>query len=65
MSISKETLKRMIQESGGPELSDAGLEQVLAEVQVHQAHSETLQQLDLSKVLPVRLTRLEVSRRES
>ena len=65
MSISKETLKRMIRESGGPELSDEGLEQVLAEVQVHQAHSETLQQLDLSKVLPVRLTRLEVSRRET
>ena len=65
MSISKETLKRMIRESGGPELSDAGLEKVLAEVQVHQAQSERLQQLDLSKVLPVRLTRLDVSRRES
>ena len=65
MTLSKETLKHMIQDMGGPELGDAELEQVLAEVQVHQAQSEQLRQIDLSKLLPARLFRVDKSRRES
>ena len=65
MRVSKETLRTMIQDIGGPELSDADLEQVLAEVQVHRAQSEELRQLDLSKVLPARLMRVAESRRGS
>ena len=57
MSVSKETLERMIREIGGPELSDVDLEQVMAQVQLHREQGEKLRQLDLSKALPARLMR--------
>ncbi len=57
MSVSKEKLERMIGEIGGPELSDADLEQVMAQVKLHQEQGEKLRQLDLSKALPARLMR--------
>ena len=59
MSLSKETLRSMIQDIGGPELTDAELEQVLAQVEVHRLEGDLLRQLDLSKVLPARLMRAE------
>ena len=65
MSVSREMIRDMIQDMGGPELSEADLEKVLVEVQVHRAQSEELRQLDLSKVLPARLMRVDESRRES
>ena len=59
MSLSKETLKRMIQDIRGPELNDEELEQVLAQVEMHRLESNKLRQLDMSKVLPARLMRSE------
>ena len=59
MSVSKETLRQMIQDVGGPDLSDEELDQVMAQYQVHELESERLRQLDLSKVLPARLARAE------
>ena len=59
MSLSKETLRSMIQDIGGPELNDEELEQVVAQVEVHRLESDKLRQLDLSKVLPARLMRAE------
>ncbi len=59
MSLSKETLKRMILDIRGPELNDEELEQVLAQVEMHRLESNKLRQLDMSKVLPARLMRSE------
>ncbi len=59
MSLSEETLKRLIQEIGGPVLNDAELEQVISLVQLHEAQGARLRELDLSKVLPARLMRIE------
>ena len=59
MSASKETLRTMIQDIGGPELSDADLEQLITQVQLHRLEGDKLRQLDLSKVLPARLMRAE------
>ena len=59
MSLSKETLRSMIQDIGGPELNDEELEQVVAQVEVHRLESDKLRQLDLSKVLPARLMQAE------
>ena len=68
MGVSKEALealKRMVRDIGGPELSDEGMEQVMAQVQLHQAQSDRLRKLDLSKVLPARLMRADAGGRES
>ena len=59
MSLSKESLKRMILDIRGPELNDEELEQVLAQVEMHRLESNKLRQLDMSKVLPARLMRSE------
>ena len=65
MSTSKEDLVRMLREIGGPELSDAELEQLLPHVQFYQEQSEKLRQLDLRNVLSARLMRADAKRRES
>ena len=59
MSLSKETLRSMIQDIRGPDLNDEELEQVLAQVEMHRLESNKLRQLDMSKVLPARLMRSE------
>ena len=55
MTISKETLKAMIQDYQGFELSDAELELVQPELDAYMAERENLRSLDLSDVLSGRL----------
>ena len=59
MGVSKETLRQMIRDMGGPELSDERLEQVMAQVELHQAQSEKLRELDLATVFPARLMKTD------
>lgn len=59
MTVSKETLRRMLDEFGGLELSDAELDRVLPHVQAYTETASKLKQLDLSMVLSGRLLRLE------
>ena len=65
MSVSKETMRRMVRDIGGPELSDEGLEKVMAQVKLNQEQSERLRKLDLTKVLPARLMRADARSKES
>ena len=65
MNVSKETLQGMIRDMGGPELTDEALEGVLAHVHFHELQGEKLRQLDLSKVLPVRVMRVDAKAVES
>ena len=57
MSISDETLRRMIADFGGFELSDAELELVRPELESYLAEVENLRDLDLSAVTSSRLLR--------
>ena len=57
MSVSKETLAKLLQEFSGPRLNDEELEKVLPAVEVYVEQARKLRQLDLSKVLPARLPR--------
>ena len=57
MPISDATLKRMIAEYGGFELSDAELEMVRPELENYLAELQNLRDLDLSSVMSGRLLR--------
>jgi hypothetical protein len=57
MPISDATLKRMIAEYGGFELSDAELELVRPELESYLTEVENLRGLDLSSVMSSRLLR--------
>ncbi len=55
MEISKETLKAMIRDYDGLELSDAELELIQPELDAYMAELENLRSLDLSGVMSGRL----------
>ena len=55
MSISKDTLKAMIRDYHGFELSDEELELVRPELDNYMAEVEKLRDLDLSEVMSARL----------
>ena len=57
MTISDATLKRMIAEYGGFELSDAELELVRPELESYLTELQNLRDLDLSSVASARLLR--------
>ena len=57
MPLSNETLKRMVAEYGGFELSDAELELVRPELDSYLAELQNLRDLDLSDVMSSRLLR--------
>ena len=57
MPLSNETLKRIIAEYGGFELSDAELELVRPELDGYLAELQNLRDLDLSDVMSSRLLR--------
>ena len=57
MPVSNETLKRIIAEYGGFELSDAELELVRPELDSYLAELQNLRDLDLSDVMSSRLLR--------
>ncbi|CAI8011743.1 hypothetical protein GBAR_LOCUS7530 [Geodia barretti] len=57
MAISDATLKRMIAEYGGFELSDAELELVRPELESYLTELQNLRDLDLSSVASARLLR--------
>ena len=59
MAISNETLKAMIRDYGGFELSDEELEIVRIEVDTYTAEIEKLKELDLSGVMSSRLVRVQ------
>ena len=58
MSIPKETLKAMIRDFGGFELTDEELELVQPEVDAYRAAMEQISDLDLSDVFSSRLLRV-------
>ncbi len=57
MAVSQQTLRAMIQDYGGLELSDEELAVVLPEIESYLAEVETLRELDLSQVMSSRLLR--------
>ena len=57
MAISQETLKAMIRDYGGVELSDEEMGLVLPEIEIYLGEVEVLRELDLSKVMSSRLLR--------
>ena len=59
MPISDETLRRMVAEYGGFELSDAELELVKPELESYLAELQNLRDLDLSAVMSSRLLRAQ------
>ena len=59
MPISYETLRRMVAEYGGFELSDAELELVKPELESYLAELQNLRDLDLSSVMSSRLLRAQ------
>ncbi len=65
MNVSIEMLQSMIHDRGGPSLTEEALEAVLAHVRFHEAQGEKLRQLDLSKVLPLRVMRVDAGAVES
>lgn len=58
MSISGETLKAMIRDYYGFDLSDAELDLIRPELVSYMTHIETLRELDLSSVMSSRLLRV-------
>ena len=59
MAISQETLRAMIRDYGGFELSDEELELVLPEIDAYLGEVELLRELDVSKVMSSRLLRAQ------
>ena len=59
MSISKETLKAMIKEYDGLNISDSELELVLPEIENYLIAAHSMADLDLSEVFSGRLYRLQ------
>ena len=58
MSISRETLKAMIGDYYGFDLSDAELDMIQPELDSYTAHIENLRDLDLSSMMSGRLLRV-------
>ena len=52
MSVSKDTLKAMIRDLGGVSMTEEQLDAVLPAVQAHIDAMTTLDEVDLSEVLP-------------
>ena len=63
MAISKETLKAMIRDYHGFELSDSELDRIEPELESYMAEVERLRELDLSDVMPSRLLRAQEGER--
>lgn len=59
MAISQETLRAMIRDYGGIELSDEEMALVLPEIETYLGEVEVLRELDLSKVMSSRLLRAQ------
>ena len=59
MALSDETLKAMIRDYGGFELTDEELELIRPELEFYQNEVEKLRELDLSDVLSGRLLRVD------
>ncbi len=59
MAISQETLKAMIRDYDGIELSDEEMALVLPEIETYLGEVEVLRELDLSKVMSSRLLRAQ------
>ena len=59
MAISQETLRAMIRDYGGVELSDEEMALVLPEIETYLGEVEVLRELDLSKVMSSRLLRAQ------
>ena len=59
MAISQETLRAMIRDYGGFELSDEELGLVLPEIEIYLREVEVLRELDLSNVMSSRLLRAQ------
>ena len=59
MAVSQQTLRAMIQDYGGLELTDEELAIILPEIESYLAEVETLRELDLSQVMSSRLLRAE------
>ena len=59
MAISQETLRAMIRDYGGIELSDEEMALVLPEIETYLEEVEVLRELDLSKVMSSRLLRAQ------
>ena len=57
MAVSNETLKAMIRDYGGFELSDDELELVRPEIESYLAEMENIRDLDLHDVMSARLLR--------
>jgi Asp-tRNA(Asn)/Glu-tRNA(Gln) amidotransferase C subunit len=62
MAISKETLRKMLNEIGGVEMSETELEAALPTVQSYAELVDKLRQLDLSEVPAARLVRHDAGR---
>lgn len=62
MAVSKETLRRMLAEMGGLEMSDEELEGALPSVQAYADLAPKLRQLKLSEVLSARVVRHDARR---
>ena len=59
MAISKETLKAMIRDYHGFELSDSELDRIEPELESYMAEVDGLRELDLSDVMSSRLLRAQ------
>ena len=59
MAISQETLRAMIRDYGGIELSDEEMALVLPEIETYLEEVDVLRELDLSKVMSSRLLRAQ------
>ena len=57
MAVTKETLRSMLSELGGLEMSDEELDQALPTVQAYVDRLAKVKDLDLSKVMSARLLR--------
>ena len=62
MAITKRTLKAMLQDYHGFDLSDAELELVMPELENYAVEIEALEELDLSSVMSGRLLRVKEGR---
>jgi hypothetical protein len=59
MAVQKETLRAMLRDYHGVELSDAEIELVQPELENYLAELEKLRELDLSNVMSARLLRVK------
>ncbi|MCZ6614738.1 MAG: hypothetical protein O6920_03005 [Chloroflexi bacterium] len=59
MSVSKDTLKAMIRDLGGVPMTEEQLDIVLPAVQAHVEAMATLDEVDLSEVLPGHIFRIQ------